>query len=110
MDAYTEQTAIAQKIAVMRAYENGAAIEYRDLGCRTWKRSLDPTWNWHLNEYRIKKDKKKLWIAVSTQKTYGNVHTVCNARESKEALAASLKSSHDQLFGGWQLVEIEIEV
>jgi hypothetical protein len=44
---------------VMKAfYEEGAEIEYQELGYQSWYPTDSPNWNWALKDYRIKEPLK----------------------------------------------------
>jgi len=44
---------ITEMTAVMLAYENGAAIEFRHPGENDWFSSISPVFNWGICEYRV---------------------------------------------------------
>jgi hypothetical protein len=61
-------TTLAEKIAIMQAYERGEKIEfYTDEGWKLWAGVYEPSWNWPNYEYRIaplepKKIKLFAWL------------------------------------------------
>lgn len=46
-------TTLAEKIAVMQAFERGEKVEDKHKGGGTWAECGSPTWDWFLFEYRI---------------------------------------------------------
>jgi hypothetical protein len=46
-------------IEVMKAFEDGKKIEFRERGSRTWKPDENPEWDWSCIEYRIAPEPKK---------------------------------------------------
>lgn len=47
-------TTLAEKIAVMQAYERGEKIEFRQhRGKDDWKRVTSPVWDWSVCDYRV---------------------------------------------------------
>lgn len=47
-----------EMIAVMQAYEDGKAIEFRDRHSGEWGECSIPLWDWHAFDYRIKPEPK----------------------------------------------------
>jgi hypothetical protein len=58
----TEET--KEAVAIMLAYIDGKAIEYRSEGSPLWKETKRPAWDFHGNEYRIKPDpwEGEIWV------------------------------------------------
>lgn len=44
----------AEMIAVMQAYVDGKEIEYRCGDYQTWRKTIDPLWDWYKTDYRVK--------------------------------------------------------
>lgn len=59
-------TTTAEKIAVMQAFEEGKAIQYKPSMAAdvagNWARSLGPLWNWDRYSYRIKPQPKVIYV------------------------------------------------
>jgi len=51
------------KIKVMRAYVDGADVQYKRID-GTWDKASTPCWNWRDREYRIKSKPVKQWVNV----------------------------------------------
>lgn len=49
-------------IKVMQAYVDGKDVEFRSIRCSNWHSVNKPTWNFHINEYRIKRVSRKIYI------------------------------------------------
>lgn len=52
---------IEYKIKIMQCFSEGAEIEYSDNGGTLWMEAIEPTWNWRCIEYRVKKEKVKMY-------------------------------------------------
>ena len=46
-----------KKWEVMKAFEEGAAIEYKHTGYEDWQACIEPAWNWGISDYRVKPPK-----------------------------------------------------
>lgn len=66
------QELTAERIAIMQAYVDGKEIEFtwRDLG-KAWVKISDPTWDWSLNDYRIKPKPSEVYVVEGTQDETG---------------------------------------
>ena len=58
------------RISVMRAYIEGAAIEYRTYGNSEWIEIEEPIWNWSNGEYRKREKDTIDWSHVDKQFNY----------------------------------------
>lgn len=57
---------LAEKIAVMQAAERGEKIESSYDDGLSWNRCPAPTWNWHVNDYRVAREEPSIdWSAVA---------------------------------------------
>lgn len=58
----TPQEKARQQAEVMRAYANGAEIEFKTVSTNNeWANcSSEPSWNWRLTDYRVKKPSPKV--------------------------------------------------
>lgn len=55
-----------EMIEVMKAYEQGLKIEYKYKDSNdTWERTIEPAWNWHSFDYRIKPYQRELFVAAT---------------------------------------------
>jgi hypothetical protein len=55
-----------QKIAVMQAFEDGKAVQYRKRGVSSdaWMRVDAPIWAWDCIDYKVKPEPKKVMMQV----------------------------------------------
>lgn len=61
-------TTLAEKIAVMQAFERGEAIQCQHMrqGPHEWEDALLPSWNWDSYRYRIRpKAQLHLWAKMN---------------------------------------------
>lgn len=50
---------IEEQIKVMQHYADGGEVEYTLVGQDVWGPAASPTWNWNVNNYRIKPEPQK---------------------------------------------------
>jgi len=68
-EAAVDTADIDYQIGVMQAFKSGKQIEFRfrDMSEDAWQAVVDPKWNWHLVEYRIKPDPMSLLTELVEQ-------------------------------------------
>lgn len=79
---------IKNKIAVMQAYEDGAAIDYRMSAKDGWSPVTIPGWNWGEFDYRVTPIKKTVWINL-----YQDSPSMAHTHNSKQQADQSAMSN-----------------
>ena len=93
-------TTLAEKIAVMQAFERGEKIECAEIGCG-WSSSNIPIWDWEGFEYRIAKPEPKSGTLVTMLITDGEIRFALKDSPAHENLI------HD----GWKHIsELDSEI